>query len=56
MSLESSELILNPDGSMYHLNLRPENIATNIILVGDQDRVAKISRFFDVIEYQIQPR
>ncbi|MFT7442824.1 MAG: uridine phosphorylase, partial [Maribacter sp.] len=33
MSIKQSELILNPDGSIYHLNLKPENIATNIIFV-----------------------
>lgn len=56
MSLEASELILNPDGSVYHLNLKPENIATNIILVGDQDRVEKISKHFDNIEFTTQKR
>lgn len=56
MSLEASELILNPDGSVYHLNLRPENIATTIILVGDQDRVDKISQHFDSIEFTTQKR
>ena len=56
MSLESSELILNPDGSVYHLNLRPENIATNIILVGDQDRVDKVTKHFDSIEFTTQKR
>ncbi|MBG7612389.1 nucleoside phosphorylase [Polaribacter sp. BAL334] len=56
MSLESSELILNPDGSVYHLNLRPEHIATNIILVGDQDRVDKVTKHFDTIEFTTQKR
>jgi len=56
MSLESSELILNPDGSVYHLNLKPENIATNIILVGDQDRVDKVTKHFDTIEFTTQKR
>jgi uridine phosphorylase len=56
MSLESSELILNPDGSVYHLNLRPEQIATNIILVGDQDRVDKVTKHFDTIEFTTQKR
>ena len=51
-----SELILNPDGSIYHLNLRPEHIAPTIILVGDPDRVLKVSKHFDKIEYQIQKR
>ena len=54
--IKSSELILNPDGSVYHLNLRPEHIAKDIIFVGDQDRVEKISRHFDSIEFTIQKR
>ena len=45
MAIASSELILNPDGSIYHLNLRPEDIAPTIITVGDQDRVAKVYSF-----------
>lgn len=49
-----SELILNPDGSVFHLHLLPEDIADTVILVGDQDRVAMISSFFD--EIQIQKR
>lgn len=56
MSIKESELILNPDGSVYHLNLRPENIATDIIFVGDQDRVDKISKHFDTIEFTTQKR
>lgn len=54
--IQSSELILNPDGSVYHLNLHPENIATDIIFVGDQDRVEKISRHFDTVEFTTQKR
>ncbi|MEO8933359.1 MAG: nucleoside phosphorylase, partial [Xanthomarina sp.] len=56
MSIKDSELILNPDGSIYHLNLKPENIAYNIILVGDQDRVEKITKHFDSIEFTTQKR
>ncbi|MFA5556287.1 MAG: nucleoside phosphorylase [Flavobacteriaceae bacterium] len=56
MKMKSSELILNPDGSIYHLNLRPENVAQDIILVGDQDRVERISRHFDKIEFSTQKR
>ena len=56
MSIKQSELILNPDGSIYHLNLKPEHIATNIIFVGDQDRVDKISKYFDSIEFTTQKR
>lgn len=54
--IKSSELILNPDGSVYHLNLRPENIAHDIIFVGDQNRVEKITQFFDSIEFSTQKR
>ncbi|MCQ0112696.1 uridine phosphorylase [Zhouia amylolytica] len=50
MSLEPSELILNPDGSIYHLNLLPEDIADTVITVGDPDRVTSVSRYFDRIE------
>lgn len=54
--IQSSELILNPDGSVYHLNLKPEHIAHDIIFVGDQNRVEKITQFFDSIEFSIQKR
>tara|TARA_B110000908_G_C10170562_1_gene410620 strand:+ start:97 stop:966 length:870 start_codon:yes stop_codon:yes gene_type:complete len=56
MSIRQSELILNPDGSVYHLNLKPENIANDIIFVGDQDRVESISNHFDSIEFTTQKR
>jgi len=49
-SLKASELILNPDGSIYHLNLLPEDIAPTIFLVGDQNRVPEVSKHFDFIE------
>lgn len=55
-NIQESELILNPDGSVYHLNLKPENIAHDIIFVGDQDRVAKITSHFDSIEFSTQKR
>lgn len=50
MQLGSSELILNADRSIYHLNLLPEDIATTIITVGDPDRVSDVSKYFDTIE------
>jgi uridine phosphorylase len=56
MSIEQSELILNPDGTVYHLNLKPENIANDIIFVGDQDRVDKITDRFEWIEFTTQKR
>jgi uridine phosphorylase len=54
--IKSSELILNPDGSIYHINLKPEHIANDIIFVGDQNRVEKITQFFEKIEYSTQKR
>ncbi|WP_147676901.1 nucleoside phosphorylase [Algibacter pacificus] len=56
MPIKESELILNPDGSVYHLNLRPENIAKTIIFVGDPDRVSKITAHFDSIEFTTHKR
>lgn len=56
MSLKESELILNDDGSIYHLNLRPEHIANDFVFVGDQDRVDKVTEHFDSIEFTTQKR
>lgn len=56
MPIKQSELILNPDGSVYHLNLKPEHIASTIIFVGDQDRVSKVTEHFDTIEFTTQKR
>ncbi len=56
MRIADSELILNPDGSIYHLNLKPEHIADTIIFVGDQDRVEKITNLFESVEFTIQKR
>lgn len=55
-NLAASELILNHDGSIYHLNLLPEDIAEKIILVGDPDRVPKVSQHFDKIEIKKNKR
>lgn len=54
--MNRSELILNPDGSIYHLNLLPEDISSTILFVGDPDRVAKVSEHFDTIEIKKQKR
>lgn len=54
--LSSSELILNPDGSIYHLHLLPQHIADTIITVGDPDRVPLVSRYFDEVEVKISKR
>lgn len=56
MGIKESELILNDDGSVYHLNLLPADIATDIIFVGDQDRVEAITKHFDTIEFTKQKR
>ena len=50
MQLSPSELILNADKSIYHLNLLPQDIAHTVITVGDPDRVADVSKHFDTIE------
>jgi len=51
-----SELILNKDGSIYHLNLFPENISNKIIAVGDPGRVHRVSKLFDSIEFEMHRR
>ena len=56
MSFSASELIINPDGSIYHLQLKPGDIANTIITVGDQDRVEQVSKHFDSIEVKVQNR
>ncbi len=55
-NLSSSEFILNPDGSIYHLHLLPGDLAKTIITVGDQDRVEAVSKHFDKIEIKKQHR
>ncbi|TVR69257.1 MAG: phosphorylase [Marinilabiliales bacterium] len=55
-SIPGTELILNPDGSIYHLNLLPADIARHIILAGDPGRVEIISSFFDTVEVRKQRR
>jgi uridine phosphorylase len=51
-----SELILNADGSIFHLHLKPENIGDYIILVGDQGRVEMVSKYFEKIDFKVQNR
>jgi len=55
-AIPDSELILNRDGSIYHLNLLPDHISDTIITVGDPARVALVSQHFDSIETQIHKR
>lgn len=54
--LEPSELVLNPDGSVYHIKLKNEHIADTVIVVGDQNRVERMSKHFDHIECKISNR
>lgn len=56
MQFPDSELILNPDGSVYHLHLRPEHISDLILTVGDPERVEKVSKYFDSVEFKTQKR
>lgn len=55
-SIAESELIINRRGGIYHLDLRPEELAPSIITVGDPDRVSQVSKHFDSIEYKGQYR
>ena len=54
--IAESELIINERGAVYHLDTRPEELATTIITVGDPDRVAAVSKYFDKIEFMNQHR
>jgi uridine phosphorylase len=48
--IAESELIINPRGSIYHLDVRPDELADDIITVGDPDRVEQVSQHFDSVE------
>jgi len=52
MKIAESDLIINPDGSIYHLNLLPGDVAATVITVGDPDRVGEVSKYFDSIEFK----
>lgn len=54
--ISDSELIITKDGSIYHLNLKPEHIADTVIAVGDPSRVYAISKHFDKIEFEMNKR
>ena len=56
MNKAASELVLNPDGSVYHCNILPEQLADLVITVGDPDRVEKVTQYFDEIEFKTQKR
>lgn len=51
-----SELIINADGSIFHLHLKPEQLADKVILVGDPERVNTVASYFDTVEYELQSR
>ena len=51
-----SELIINPDGSIFHLHIKPEQLANKIILVGDPGRVALVASHFETKECEIESR
>lgn len=55
-NIAPSELIINDDGSVFHLHLRPEQMADTVLLVGDPGRVAMIAEFFDTIECEVSNR
>ena len=54
--IPSSELIINEDGSVFHIHLRPDQLRDNIILVGDPGRVDMVASYFDTIDYDVQSR
>ena len=54
--IPEAELILNKDGSVYHLNLTPEHISDTVIAVGDPSRVYLVSQYFDSVEYEMNKR
>ena len=54
--IEESELIINGRGAIYHLDVRPEELGDTVITVGDPDRVARVSRYFDTVEFRNQHR
>jgi uridine phosphorylase len=56
LRIPETELILRPDGSLYHLGILPEQIGTKVIIVGDPDRVELISSFFDRVDHRIHNR
>lgn len=54
--IPASELIINDDGSAFHIHLRPDQLRDNIILVGDPGRVDMVASYFDTIDYTVQSR
>ncbi|MDR0347947.1 MAG: nucleoside phosphorylase [Tannerella sp.] len=54
--IPASELIIHADGSIFHLHIKPEQLADRVILVGDPDRVAMIAKYLDSVECDISSR
>lgn len=54
--ISETDLIINKDGSVYHLNLKPENISDTIITVGDPSRVFRVSQYFDSVDFEMNRR
>ena len=54
--IADSELIINSRGAVYHIDMRPEELADTVITVGDPDRVDAVSKYFDSIEYRLHHR
>ena len=56
MKIPETDLVLNPDGSVYHLSLLPKNISETVIAVGDPSRVYTVSQHFDEVEFEMNKR
>jgi uridine phosphorylase len=56
MKISETDLILNEDGSVYHLNLLPKHISDTIIAVGDPNRVNQVSQYFDDVDFEMNKR
>lgn len=54
--IPASELIINDDGSVFHIHLRPDQLRDNVLLVGDPGRVTMVAQMFDSIDYDVQSR
>ena len=54
--IPESELIINPDGSVFHLHLLPEQLTDRVILVGDPGRVNMVAEFFDTRTFEVSSR
>jgi uridine phosphorylase len=54
--IPSSELIINPDGSVFHLHLTPEQLTDRVILVGDPGRVDMVASFFETKTFEVSSR